>query len=83
MNKHHIYILKSIKDKKNYTGYTSDLGRRLHEHDKGMVKSTKNRRPLKLIHTESFNTKKEALEKEKHLKTRQGRRELERIIKNI
>jgi putative endonuclease len=43
------YVLFSLKDKKMYTGYTSDLDLRLVQHNKGNVVSTKDRRPLKLI----------------------------------
>ncbi len=79
MKKHYIYILESLKDKKNYTGYTSNLERRLSEHTQGMVKSTRNRRPLKLIHKEEFSTKQDAIKREKFLKSRTGRREVKEI----
>ena len=68
-----VYILKSCKDQKRYIGVTQDLRRRIFEHNGGKVKSTKNRRPLELIHKEEFRTKKEALIKEKFFKSGQGR----------
>jgi putative endonuclease len=74
-----IYILKSLKDNKNYTGYTNNIKRRLNEHQAGGVKSTQNRRPLKLIHKEEFSTKQEAMKREKFLKSRTGRREIKKI----
>ena len=49
---YYIYILKSEVDQKNYTVYTSNLKLRLEPHDKGLVASTKSRRPLKLIYFE-------------------------------
>ena len=52
-----VYILTSLKDSKRYIGMTSDLNRRLNEHNSGKVKSTKNRRPLELIYTEEFTSK--------------------------
>ncbi|MFA6917674.1 MAG: GIY-YIG nuclease family protein [Candidatus Gracilibacteria bacterium] len=79
MTVYSIYILRSLKDGKSYTGYTKNLERRFQEHVTGRVKSTRNRRPLKLIYSETFNTKTEALIREKYLKTRQGRRELKTI----
>jgi len=50
-----VYILISKKDKKRYIGMTSDLNRRLFEHNAGLVKSTKNRTPLELLYFEKFD----------------------------
>ena len=50
----YVYILLSEKDKMFYTGYTSNLEERIVLHNKGQVKSTKNRIPLKLIYFEKF-----------------------------
>jgi putative endonuclease len=47
-----VYILISKKDNKRYIGMTSDLNRRLFEHNTGLVKSTKNRTPLELVYFE-------------------------------
>ncbi len=68
-----VYILKSEKDGKRYVGFTDDVQRRLAEHNLGLVQSTKNRRPLRLIYTENYNTKTEALSREKFFKTGFGR----------
>ncbi|MFA4891008.1 MAG: GIY-YIG nuclease family protein [Candidatus Gracilibacteria bacterium] len=78
MTRFQVYILESEKDQKHYTGYTKDLERRLIEHNEGRVQSTRNRRPLKLIYTETFSSSVEARKKEKFFKTRQGRRELKK-----
>jgi putative endonuclease len=40
------YVIRSKKDKKYYTGTTSDLRKRLNEHNDNKVASTKNRGPL-------------------------------------
>jgi putative endonuclease len=74
-----VYILKSLKDNKRYIGFTSDLERRISEHNQGLVKSTKNRRPLVLIHTEIYSTKKEAEKKEKFYKSGSGRQTLKEL----
>lgn len=47
---YYTYVLKSNKDGKFYTGYTKNLKLRLEQHDAGLVNSTKNRRPLKLVY---------------------------------
>jgi putative endonuclease len=49
---YYVYILKSQKDGKYYTGYTKNLKLRFEQHANGEVSSTKNRRPLELIYFE-------------------------------
>jgi putative endonuclease len=75
-----IYILKSFKDDNLYIGCTSDLQKRLREHNSGRVGSTKNRRPLKLIFFEKYSDKYEAYNKEKFYKTARGKREVKSKI---
>ncbi len=50
---YYTYVLLSEKDNMNYVGYTKNLKLRFEQHQKGMVESTKNRRPLKLIYFEA------------------------------
>lgn len=78
---YYVYILKSLKDGKRYIGSTSTLAIRIVEHNNGGVKATKNRRPLRLIHTEEFSTKTEAQGRERYFKTGAGRAFLNRISK--
>ena len=66
-------ILKSLKDHKRYIGFTSDLERRILEHNSGLVKSTRNRKPFELIYTEEFENKEEAMDREKFFKSGKGR----------
>ncbi len=79
--RYYIYVLLSIKDKKFYIGFTSDLKNRLSEHAKGKVRSTKNRRPLKLIHYEYFIDKADAKAREVFLKSGFGRNQLKEALK--
>jgi putative endonuclease len=69
---HYVYVLRSLKDGRLYTGYTTNLESRLQDHNAGHTKSTRNRRPLKLVYSEKFESKKEAMEREKFFKTPQG-----------
>jgi putative endonuclease len=69
----YVYILLSKKDNKRYIGMTSDIHRRISEHNSGLVKSTKHRRPLELIHYIEFENKSNALYFEKTLKSRKGK----------
>ena len=65
-----VYILLSEKDNKRYIGCTENLDRRLSEHNSGLVKSTNNRRPLKLIHFEKYISKSDAMKREKKIKAK-------------
>lgn len=79
---YYVYILFSIKDRGFYIGSTSDLRKRYGNHKRGEVKSTQNRRPLALIRYEYFINKKDALAREKYLKSGYGREQLSNILKN-
>ncbi|MBT4120638.1 MAG: GIY-YIG nuclease family protein [Candidatus Magasanikbacteria bacterium] len=68
------YVLKSNKDDKLYIGFTDDLKRRFTEHNDGLVKSTRDRRPFELIYYEACCKKDKALKREKYFKTGFGRR---------
>jgi len=70
---YYVYILHSENDKKLYTGYTNNLKLRFEQHSKGMVKSTKKRRPFKLIYYEACLRQKDATKREKYLKTYYGK----------
>ena len=71
--KRYVYVLQSLRDQKHYIGRTSSLERRIDEHNQGIVKSTKNRRPLKLIYHEIFSDKISAGKRERFFKTGKGR----------
>ena len=63
---YYVYVLKSEKDGMFYTGYTSDIKKRINEHNDGLVKSTKDRSPLKLVYFEVSLNKYDALHREKY-----------------
>ena len=70
---YYTYVLKSKKDNNVYIGFSCDLKKRLVEHNKGLVESTKSRRPLELIYYEACCDKEKAIKREKTLKTGFGR----------
>jgi len=74
------YVLKSQVDHKLYTGYTSDLKNRLEEHNKGLVESTKDRKPFLLVYYEACLNQNKAIKREKYFKTGFGRRFLKTRI---
>ncbi|OIP98001.1 hypothetical protein AUK40_02165 [Candidatus Wirthbacteria bacterium CG2_30_54_11] len=69
----YVYVLISEMDGRRYIGCSGDLQRRMREHEDGMVASTRARRPLKLIHTEQFGSRIDAMKREKFFKTGKGR----------
>ncbi len=77
---YYTYVLRSKKDGKFYIGVTKDLKRRFAEHNKGLVKATKNRRPFILIYYEACLSEKKAIKREKYFKTGFGRRFLKNRI---
>lgn len=70
-----VYIIKSIKDNKFYTGFTNDIDRRLEEHNKGCssTPSTTSRSPFVLVHVELVENRKDARALEKWMKSGIGR----------
>jgi len=66
---YYVYVLKSLKDNKLYTGFSSDLEKRFREHSEGLVKSTKDRLPVILIYFEAYLSELDARKREKYLKS--------------
>ncbi len=79
---YYTYILYSLKDKKFYTGYTKNLKLRFEQHQKGLVESTKNRRPFKLVYYEACLHQQDATHREKYLKTYYGKMFIKQRLKS-
>ncbi len=79
---YYTYVLRSKKDGKFYTGFTSDLKLRFEKHQKGQVESTKDRRPLELIYYEACIDRDDATHREKYLKTYHGRMFIKKRLKS-
>lgn len=76
----YVYLLLSLKDFKWYTGYTDNLKRRFEEHYKGLVYSTRKRKPFKIIYYEAcFDD--DAKMREIYLKTGMGKRYFKNRLK--
>ncbi|MBP6000780.1 MAG: GIY-YIG nuclease family protein [Flavobacterium sp.] len=71
--KYFVYILESEIDGRLYKGQTSDIDKRIKEHNSGKTKSTKGYKPWKLVYFEIFETRDEAVHREKYFKTGSGR----------
>jgi len=79
---YYTYVLQSQKDKKLYTGFTENLKLRFKQHQKGLVESTKDRRPFTLIYYESCLKQQDATKREKYLKTTYGKRYIKSRLKS-
>ena len=76
---HWVYVLRCA-DGTLYTGYTTDVQRRVAEHDAGEgAKYTRGRTPVELVHTEGYETRSAALSREHEVKSL-SRRGKERLI---
>ena len=68
-----VYALQSLVDSHLYIGISKNVEKRLLEHNGGTVKSTKSRRPFKIIFVEEVADRKAARIREKQLKSGCGR----------
>lgn len=71
-----VYVLKSIKNGKFYTGMAKDAELRLKEHNAGKSKFTKGHLPWILIYTEQHQDWESARIREKYFKSAAGKRHL-------
>ncbi|MGD0753609.1 MAG: GIY-YIG nuclease family protein [Bacteroidales bacterium] len=82
MKSYYVYVLRSKLDNKFYTGFTSDLEKRLEEHNNGKVYSTKARIPFEIVYYEVSFCIDDATHREKYLKTTYGKRYIKNRLKN-
>ncbi len=76
------YVLLSETTGKRYTGQTNNLEARLLSHNSGNSPFTKGRGPWKLIYSEEFQTRSDAMKREKFLKSGKGREFLDSFLKD-
>ncbi len=76
------YVLRSKKDSKLYIGCTKDLKVRFEEHNAGYSSATSKRGPFQLVYYEACCDKKDALRRERYLKTTYGGRYLKNRLKS-
>ena len=75
---HYVYVLQSASDSGLYIGYSSNLRRRLAEHQTGRAIATSYRGPWQLIYYEAYTDEHDALGREKFLKSGAGRKHLQK-----
>jgi putative endonuclease len=78
-----VYVLKNVRTSRRYVGYTSDIKRRIDQHNssrfnpKGYTKRISG--PWKLVYKEEYFTRAKAMRREKFLKSGQGREWLKNL----
>jgi putative endonuclease len=74
------YVIKSEVADFYYKGHCSDLDRRLAQHNAGNTVSIRRHIPFKLIYAEPFETRQEAIARERYFKSAAGRRFLKTVL---
>jgi len=76
----YVYVLYSVDYQRIYIGFTSNIESRLFAHNHPSNKGwTKNFQPWKILYTEQYENKSDAMKREKQLKSAKGRE----FIKNL
>ena len=80
MDKFFTYIIYSDKLNKYYIGSTTDLDRRIKEHNRGKTPFARLGMPWQLKYSEEFLTRTEAVRRELEIKRRKDRKYIEKLI---
>jgi len=73
------YVFRSLDEKHRYVGHCDSLRPRLKQHNSGKVESTKAFIPWRIVHFEKYKTRKEAISRERYLKSGVGREWLDEM----
>lgn len=75
-----VYLIQSQRDDTFYIGYTQNPTKRLLSHNNGESTYTRRKMPWILVYTEQYDTKSEALKREKFLKAQKNTEFYKRLI---
>ena len=65
-----------------YKGHTEDLDKRIEQHNNGSTQTTRNKGVWKVVYSENFDRREDAIKREKYFKTAAGRRFLKTKLGN-
>ena len=80
MYMYYVYILRSLDKNVFYKGFTDNLERRLKQHNSGYCQTTRNLVPLELVYVQICETRGEARNLERYLKSGSGREIIQELI---
>jgi len=75
-----LYILQSEITGRFYIGQTQNLQERVAYHNADYSRALKNRGPWKLLYSEEFGSRSEAVRRERYIKRQKDRRFIERLV---
>ena len=78
--KYYVYIIYSKSIDKYYIGYTADIETRIKKHNTGATRSTKPGKPWELLYFETFDIKREAIQRELAIKRMKSRIYIEKLL---
>jgi len=76
-----VYILQSERDGSYYIGHTSNLEDRLKRHNEGRSVYTRAKVPWKLVHQEGFDSRSDAMKREREIKAKKVRDYIEHLVR--
>ena len=76
----YLYIIKSERNNKYYIGVSSNIGKRLSQHNAGKEKSTKSYVPWVLVYFEKYDSRGEAMIRERFIKKQKSHKWIDRLI---
>jgi len=79
----YVYVIRSRKSGRLYTGSTNDLRKRLKQHNEGKSTWTKHKGPWEIIYYEASLNEEDARSREKYLKTGMGKRYIKNRLKRF
>jgi putative endonuclease len=80
---YYLYILRSKKTQRLYTGTTDDLRRRVRDHHLGNTPSTRGKGPWYIVYVEEVPDRSTALRRERYLKSLAGSVEKQALLKGV
>ena len=76
------YIIQSQKDHSYYVGQSENPERRLEKHNNSKTGYTSRKQPWELVYKESFETRSEAIKREREIKSKKSRVYIDSLISN-
>lgn len=74
------YILQSEKTGKYYVGSSGNIKQRLSEHNRGKTRSTKSGIPWKMVLVEEYETRVDAVRRERQIKSYKGGEAFKKLL---